>query len=830
MTKDCIMLSFTQKLGKISPLVDFHTPIAFTSEQKRISSSLNEEFQKKDIWEKIQAFASDHGNFRLKDINNFVREQVNRRIGEDRPDTEKEEIVRDLLEGGDCYIKPQEENKYQADLSEHKVNEAISRYMEGSPGLLVWGLRCNWSTYRDLAPLLGDIVPNCNCRGNYYWGHTNGCYDLEADIILIYPGSDEIIHLDIIEVKKPKNIKDQHVQKALKQLRKDTVFLLSILKEFSKDKFKIQLFIAFPDCDQSHIFDKRLLENIILRSDLENISSKLNLMKRNDSQKDNVPFLTVCARIIGRGIKTYSCRGNIECMIKYERNIERQLIMLDEEQTEVLRYLEAHPQMKNFAFAGGYGTGKTVMSLLAIQRLIERYKRQNVAKIFLYMVTYQDEAWEPDQSLSIYEEWRNNFQAENYAEVNWRTVDLETLFIEFLLDDTDKIYTEARKVNFLMKLLKKKHLGYPVIFFLDEISALGDINAYCWNLKPPGCKSRHTDPGDIVNCILAFNPSSSQTMNGDVRVSDTAHPRNPSFRHVEYDIPERQVLDPLNPRQDTLDPHNPRQESLTRNSIGTFRYQAEIGYSDDYTPSQHETNTLYLPQNLRNGFLTKQLHLRYRNSEKIQKFSKFLGHQLKMYLVTSPEELIIPCQKGDFLFWKDIGFLETMDFNLLSTTLHEMMNKIGENCRILLDGNLPVECPEYLKSHHSGEIFQKSNYFRGCETEAIIYIGAGSLEAFSRPKLKLGIISCYFKLATPTPEDNEELFNHYNDYVMSEGPSHETAQKYQLLDAYNYLKSRSMWGATSVLLDVQTKVTEECYKKYKTALEEAVENKLLIKI
>ena len=56
-------------------------------------------------------------------------------------------------------------------------------------------------------------------------------------------------------------------------------------------------------------------------------------------------------------------------------------------------------------------------------------------------------------------------------------------------------------------------------------------------MQPPGCTSRYTDPGDIVNCILAFNPSSSQAMTGAVSVSPTGHPRNQSNQTVELYLP-----------------------------------------------------------------------------------------------------------------------------------------------------------------------------------------------------------------------------------------------------------------------------------------------------
>ena len=120
------MSSFKQQLNDISQLINSHQPVTFDTTKINISASINQAFQEKDIWRAIQGFASDHGNFRVKDINNFVREKVAQRTSEDKSVSEREEIVRGLLVGGGCYIKPQEENKYKADCSEHMVDEAIS--------------------------------------------------------------------------------------------------------------------------------------------------------------------------------------------------------------------------------------------------------------------------------------------------------------------------------------------------------------------------------------------------------------------------------------------------------------------------------------------------------------------------------------------------------------------------------------------------------------------------------------------------------------------------------------------------------------------------------
>ena len=78
------MLSFTQQqqlqLQNIYQIMNFHQPVHFDTSKKNESASINQDFQQKDIWGKIQGFASDHGDFRVKDINNFVRKKVANRI------------------------------------------------------------------------------------------------------------------------------------------------------------------------------------------------------------------------------------------------------------------------------------------------------------------------------------------------------------------------------------------------------------------------------------------------------------------------------------------------------------------------------------------------------------------------------------------------------------------------------------------------------------------------------------------------------------------------------------------------------------------------------
>ena len=76
-----------------------------------MSDLINKTFQDEIIWKNIKVFKSDHGDFRIKDITNFVREQVARGSMKDKSEFEREEIVKSLLEGGGCYVCQTEHGK-----------------------------------------------------------------------------------------------------------------------------------------------------------------------------------------------------------------------------------------------------------------------------------------------------------------------------------------------------------------------------------------------------------------------------------------------------------------------------------------------------------------------------------------------------------------------------------------------------------------------------------------------------------------------------------------------------------------------------------------------
>ena len=228
-----------------------NTKIEYGRTRKELSDLIDEKFKRRKngkisyIWEQIQRFHSDQGNFKLKELEFYVRKEE-----------KKEKIVKSLLKKGGVYTKqPRERDRVASDLAEHKVAEAITLLMDGHPGLLVQGLKCKGNrrkgTFDHLRPIVGDIAPNCkmDCGEG---GHSNECFDMEADIILLYPGADKKLHIVIIEVKRPVNSEEPTgniIDDALVQIRKDRRFMLTLLNDISTEDIDIQTFIAFPDTE-----------------------------------------------------------------------------------------------------------------------------------------------------------------------------------------------------------------------------------------------------------------------------------------------------------------------------------------------------------------------------------------------------------------------------------------------------------------------------------------------------------------------------------------------------------------------------------------------------
>ena len=229
----------------------------------------NEEFVRKFVWwrdkkgkmwKRIEKFCCKPSVFQMKDIQIHIEEDIRR----GHPSISNEEIkekVDNLCDSVEnqirndfyqkyCDLSDDEINrkvkdinvkgfltgdkeKYKSDKAEFLVEDAICKAMFNKIGLLRRGLKTVKKTYQHLKNILGDITPNCsseNCQP-----HQNECYQMEADLILVYPNQEKI-NIILIEVKKSRteNLNTGLVSGAFKQLVRDVKFILSLIPDSPK--------------------------------------------------------------------------------------------------------------------------------------------------------------------------------------------------------------------------------------------------------------------------------------------------------------------------------------------------------------------------------------------------------------------------------------------------------------------------------------------------------------------------------------------------------------------------------------------------------------------
>ena len=695
---------------------------SFDSVAQKLSDEVNRKFiswkgKPTMIWKSIQRFHSDHAKFKLKEL----QFQIMKEVKENHPDktnSEVDEIVKKLLKDGGFYSKhSKDRDQYLSEKAEHKVDEAISLIMLGHPGLLIRGLKCEGKTVKNkngveiigtfshLKEFLGDdIAPNC--KGECGGKHQNECYNFEADIVLIYPTPDGKINVVLIEVKRstdPQKISENLITEALVQLKKDTKFMLQLLPDVPSENMKINTFLALPETDDNVVADMFTLNqiptafmgNILTKTDFDSNKFR-DKLKLNFCQSvvggeitENVNFIRACARIRGHQNLTISNKEQKVWMLKYEENIEKQLIMFDEEQREVLNNFESNHDIKHFAFRGGSGTGKTIVALKCIDLLKRRYIKQGHTDIFVYALTCQEE---PDRGtlLPLLQDFRDNISScPTRCETMQELVsDFENLPIENLDQSIWHLTTWKSgptdlvdRLQSLVESLKFIHQGNPIILFLDEIYESESHNLLGFDFSKFGVNG-------LLNIVMVFNP-----------ILQTHHSND------ELEVPI------------------------------------------------HEPSSV--------GLITKTFVKRYRNSEKIQRLTKFVGNKLDIYLKTDEENA--SCVPGKYPVYIDLGFKSTGIKYKLERALKTVLELTEDNdIRLLYDGHFEEEVSSFLKkrplNHFKKKIIvQDEKYYRGCESDVVVYIGSGHLEAFSRAKLELGIILCC------NLSSFEDRYNKYRD-------------------------------------------------------------------
>ena len=289
--------------------------------------------------------------------------------------------------------------------------------MRGRPGLLIRSFKSEENLYKELSKLLGiSIVPNCSRDHD----HKKECYRMETDFILLYPDRDKLA-IRLIEVKRPNSVLwAKHIKKpvnprlvasAQEQLVRALGFSLAFLPDVPTVNLDIKAVMAFPESLCSTEFCEDCIDHVISLEDInkgpEQVLEKLSIGSDSASDDSKKLFLTACARLIGKesllhvGYRSLADRfsKNKETQRNNISRIEKELILLSPEQRKVFRALKKYHNLIHFYFVGGSGTGKTHMSLLAVDHLIRRYQERDSSQNIQVYLTYRNQGSEENSAL-----------------------------------------------------------------------------------------------------------------------------------------------------------------------------------------------------------------------------------------------------------------------------------------------------------------------------------------------------------------------------------------------------------------------------------------------
>ena len=270
------------------------------------------------------------------------------------------------------------------------------------------------------------------------------------------------------------------LKEASEQLVKDKNLINWLLKDVPSEKLDIKTFIIvdIPESGkEGKIFCQfSKTENVLIVKDFESDNKKVSdkfSMHHTSSRHDETEeyFLLACTRfqyLIG-DFPTRALQESHDWMIKYQDNIEKQLIIFNEDQRKIMKKLADSDKIKNFIFSGGPGTGKTMMAVKCCNELLERYMRLGITEVHVYVTTII--AWADAPVLQFMSENINTDNRDN-VHTGW----LDDICRQISIDVPsayDGAYAYERNIyriiNILAYKLKAKHQNVPVILIVDEI-------------------------------------------------------------------------------------------------------------------------------------------------------------------------------------------------------------------------------------------------------------------------------------------------------------------------------------------------------------------------
>jgi len=613
--------------------------VVLSEDKVKKLQDLNNKFTKKHkkgwktLWEDIQTFHCSSKIVKLKDLELAVKKDLKAKYGDEEGERKAEEILKKL------YTTDEELKTNRSEMAEINVEEAINEIMKGSPGLMIRGLKGKFSDnpkhrrFAHLTEMLGDVAP---CTDGAH-EHQTGCYQFETDLILLYPGENDILNVVIFEVKRPEN--KEHFNRnlvidAIKQLGKDHQLVLNLLPDVTSDKLNIRTIIALPETENDDLFSGDVSRDVISKDDLvlgpSHLANKLGIVHSSVDPEQNQNFISLCARLWPEtGKKLVDYKDEHKYVIRYEDDVAKQLLLFNEDQRNILNNLdeEENQQIKNFALCGGSGTGKTIMGLEIVKKLIKAYEKKKVKRVHVYAVTHL--AKKSTEDCPLLKEINDQLKGvSSVANINVLTASELSGKLGISKEERAGFTVSSGSYGYgysnMPKLIqydcdkmKEKHPDEPVIFFNDEIMVFGNDASQDWrNIKPPGCDEDCTDPPKIVNLVMCFNP-------GTIGIG-----------HED----------------------------------GTKRMR----FSTDYHIQNSDTDeVVYLPSH--ESFFVTHMKLRYRNTKKIQTLTKFIGDDMGIYLES--DETPAPCLVGRMPTWIDFGKCPNLGLNQFQTAIDKMMKE-----------------------------------------------------------------------------------------------------------------------------------------------------------
>eukprot|EP00092_Neocalanus_flemingeri_P019101 GFUD01020691.1.p1 GENE.GFUD01020691.1~~GFUD01020691.1.p1 ORF type:complete len:768 (+),score=204.79 GFUD01020691.1:229-2532(+) len=682
---------------------------------------VQENYQNSKEWSKVKIF-SCIPNFEKRDVNRKEEENVIWKKYNDflQNNNEDIEIAESLIQ------KDPDFKRFEAILTnetELVLKEHISEAMSGTPGLLLRSVHTDkvasqskMGNHSALSDLGIEIPPyNCKnaekCAGN---NHKDECYRSENDFILLYVEGNNLC-IRFVEVKRPnttpwakqeKKPGEKMTKYCLTQLEKGVKFMLSLIPDIPSSNLDIKAFSAFPETSCTDLFCQACQPSIISKEDVEQMKSDSTYLREKLSISQDIEspsssglglLLAAASRLVGKSSLLHTGYRDLSDPFTQEKQTMNQ----------------SFDKMEN---------KKTFWFLNAEQRdLLQNVNKSSLLRNFcfvggsgtgktqmaLQVIRKLLDNYEGQKPIKLimssvqfgYPELRKYFEKQKFKDIEIEIVSLGTIVTNLDIVKED-YYVPGKKMYKMPVLIDEICKRFEDLHKEKHIIFFLDEILTFGN--PEGLDWRNLKPGPSINLLLAFSPVSLEK--------------------------------------------------------GT-----KLMVSKGKDP-EDAAECLLLPTDA--SFHVQELCLRYRNSRSIQKMTSFVGLKIGKYL-TSDEEPAT-CVVGEKPVWIDIAEDEANIKPALEQLKKYIENDKKSEMVLLYDRFLSAASKEILNNLGKprtqggfGWKVMEERLFHGHECDTVIYVGSGHLEAFTRAKLKLLIVTFSEKL------EDKQWYNTYQSALSS---------------------------------------------------------------